>query len=191
MLPRNALKAARSISGLAIALTATSAMAHGPGHARAAMSPMWPFTVVFDTPPPSARPRPGSACEAAEKYATFISTGQSEKVPALFAPTGEFIGPENRVLRGKEIATFYGSIQQRGAIAISFIDADRECIMELANLRRVPGSDQPKYKLSAVDHFTVGADGKITRLVIFFRDNVVTPPHPETGGAMAGALPPP
>lgn len=150
----------------------------------AKLSPNWPFEVVFDTPPRAAKPRPGSACEVALQYATFITNGQAEKVPSLFAADGAFIGPENRVLRGKEIAAFYNSVQQRGAIPISFIDRENECIMELANLRPVGSSGDRKYMLSATDHFTVNRHKKIQRLVIFFRENVISPPHPETGGAV-------
>lgn len=150
----------------------------------AKLSLNWPFEVVFDTPPSAAKPRPGSACEVALLYATFITNGQAEKVPSLFAADGAFIGPENRVLRGKEIFAFYNSVQQRGAIPISFIDGETECVMELANLRPVAGSESHKYMLSAIDHFTVNGDKKIERLVIFFRENIISPPHPETGGAV-------
>ena len=139
----------------------------------------WPTAVVFEGTPPRADPRPGSACMAADRYVTFIATDRAAEVPALFAPDGEFVGVENRVLRGPaEIATFYNSVHQGGAIPLSFIDKGSECIMELAGQRpgEKPG-DPAAYHLVAIDHFTVRPDGKIARLVIFFRPGAMSPPR--------------
>ncbi|MDB5446831.1 MAG: hypothetical protein JWQ97_2148 [Phenylobacterium sp.] len=139
----------------------------------------WPTAVVFAGTPPAAQPRPGSSCEAASRYVNFIGSDQASKVPALFAPDGEFVGVENRVLRGPaEIATFYNSVHQGGAVPLSFIDKGSECIMELAGQR--PGErpgDPAAYHLVAIDHFTVRPDGKVARLVIFFRPGAMTRPR--------------
>src|SRR5512139_1929797 len=112
--PRLAFRAVALARGCAL-LAFFGVGSHAASAADSAeLSPNWPFEVVFDTPPPAAKPRPGSACEVALQYATFITNGQAQSVPALFAADGAFIGPENRVLRGKEITRFYNSVQQRG-----------------------------------------------------------------------------
>ena len=137
----------------------------------------WPTAVAFDGVPPRASPKPGSACEIANQYVTLIFSDRASEVPKLFAADGEFIGPEDRVLRGPaEIATFYDKVHQPGAIPLSFIDNGHECIMELAGKRPNDRRGMTDvYKLVAIDHFTVAADRKIRRLVIFFRQNPIAP----------------
>lgn len=143
----------------------------------ASLSPAWPTAIIFDGTPPRAVPVPGSACEIANEYVTLIATDHAAQVPELFAEDGEFVGVEERVLRGRaEIASFYNRVHQGGAVPLSFIDRDDECIMELAGQRpNADPSGPAKYRLVAIDHFTITRDRKIKRLVIFFRPDANKP----------------
>jgi hypothetical protein len=136
----------------------------------------WPATAVFDTPPPRAQPAPGSACEAANRYVSLVGADRASEVPGLFAPDGQVMGVDDKMLRGPaEIATFYNRVHLHGVIPISFIDRGRECIMEIAGGRPGRGDPPGHNYLLAIDHFTVGTDGKIERLIIFFRPGMIPP----------------
>ena len=137
----------------------------------------WPFDHTFASQPPRAQPVPGSACEVANEY---VTRGGSE-TPAMFAPDGVYMGPYDIIYRGPaEIALWYtrpGAHEPGKAgegppkiIPLSFVDRGDECFMELANLRPSIEPGKPaQYRLVAVDHFTVGPDRKIKRLVIYIR----------------------
>jgi hypothetical protein len=145
-------------------------MPHEP--ADPAIGSHWPFDIKWeDSPPPRAEPVPCSACEAADAYVKLIAADRASEVPGLFAEDGVFIGPGERVYRGRaEIAEFYNAVHQGGAIPLSFIDRGCECVMELAGMRPADDPSKPDhYRLVAIDHFTVGPDGKIQKLVIFIR----------------------
>ena len=164
------------IAALAALTAAAGAQAPGASAALASFNPDWPTGVAFAGTPPAAHPRPGSACEVAQQYVTFIASDRAPQVPGLFAEDGAFIGVADRVFRGPaEIAAFYNTVHQGGAIPLSFIDAGPNCIMELAGRRLNPQAGQPEqYRLLAIDHFTIGADRKIKRLVIFFRPGAMS-----------------
>ena len=142
----------------------------------------WPTEVLFASPPPRAKPTPGSACEIANQYVTFIGTDRAPEVPKLFAQDADFIGVENRVLHGRPaIAGFYNTVHQAGAVPLSLIDRGNECIMELAGRRPNPEKGKPDiYPLVAIDHFTLNQHREIKRLVIFFRTNALSAPPAAT-----------
>jgi len=165
--------------GLALALTAGATGFAAATPDDLATRGHWPTALVFEGTPPRAQPRPGSACEVADQYVRYINTDQAPKVPALFTADGEFIGVDNHhIYRGPaDIATFYNTVHQGGAIPLSFIDQGDNCIMELAGQRPAdPPGQGLVYKLVAIDHFTATPDHRIKRLVIFFRLGAPTSP---------------
>src|SRR5690606_29058075 len=112
-----------------------------------------------------ARAAPGSSCEIAERYVATVTSERHAEAVKFFAPDAKVIAVEDRVLSGPDIAAFYERTRAQ-TIPISFVDSGADCFMELAGA--VPG--QPgTYKLNAVDHFTLDANRRIARLVIYFR----------------------
>jgi hypothetical protein len=172
-------------------VAAAAALLAGAGHAagtgtvaapepavRSATPPStltYPVTDTFATRPLAATPRPGSACEAAGKYAEHIGRHEGDKIADLFAEDGEMLHvATDKVYKGRaEINALYTAPVSNvpSATPISFIDSGAECFMELGNLNRHAAGD--KYLLSAIDHFTVNPQGQITRLIIYFRPKII------------------
>jgi hypothetical protein len=75
------------------------------------------------------------------------------------------------ILHGsKAIGAFYRNSLGRAVqtiIPISFIAGGNECIMELAAVTKL--GEETKYKLDAIDHFTMDEQGKIKHMVVFLR----------------------
>jgi hypothetical protein len=158
-----------------------TAMLAGPGSVAAAaqesssfdpdLGSHWQAATVFDKKPQAAVPNKGSACEIAADYVHIVEAGGGTKIVPLFAPDAEFMGPEERVLRGREeIGSFYAKVPKLvlDAVPISFVDRGNECFMELAVRSQ---SGPTVYRLLAIDHFTINKDRLISRLVIYFRPN--------------------
>lgn len=84
----------------------------------------------------------------------------------------------SRVGRAR-IAQFYRSTIARvkpKMIAVAYVGAGLDCAVELAVERPVRG--RLRYVLASVDRFTVGADGRVVRLLVFTSPSgprVVTP----------------
>ena len=127
-----------------------------------------PFDAVFAAAPPRAIPAAGSACEVADRWIGLIAAGQASGAAALFAADGLLLGPSDRPLHGsQQISAFHQGLGQPDLIPLSFIDKDAECLVEIA-MR--PSSGPPgAYRLAALGHFTVDADRKIEKLVIYGR----------------------
>ena len=133
----------------------------------------WEVATTFPDAPVRATPVPGSACATADRYVSLVAARRGEEIGRLFATNAIFLGPEERVLRGRdEIAAFYAANVARRVshvIPLSFMDRGRECIMEIA----IATAEEPgHYRLLAMDHFTIGADGLIERLLIYFRPSL-------------------
>ncbi|HUD90849.1 nuclear transport factor 2 family protein [Sphingobium sp.] len=129
----------------------------------------WPMATLFHKRPQAAVPTQGSSCEIASDYVDIVESGGGVKIVPLFAADAEFLGPEERVLRGRgEISAFYAKVPKLvlGAVPISFVDRGNECFMELAVRSQ---SGPTVYRLLAIDHFTIDKDRRISRLVIYFR----------------------
>jgi hypothetical protein len=170
MIPRRI----RSVPGRLALLLGLAVFAAGPGRAAApAFDPdagaHWAVAPEFSARPARAVPVAGSACEVANAYVTLVDSGRAPEVARLFAPDAIFLGPDDRVLNGREaIAGFYAKVPSlvSHAVPLSFMDRGHECIMELA----VQAGDSPdRYRLLAIDHFTVDAQGLVKQLVIYFR----------------------
>jgi hypothetical protein len=162
------------IAGVAAAVmlasTGQAGAATGRGHFDPDLGTHWPLHLVFPEKPQRAVPTKGSACEIAEQYVNIVESGGGAKVVALFAPDAEFVGSLNRVMRGREeIAGFYAQVPGlvADAVPISFVDRGNECFMELAVKTVADG--EGRYRLAAIDHFTINSQRQIRRLVIFLR----------------------
>ena len=82
-----------------------------------------------------------------------------------------FVTPIGTVLHGPtEIGDFYNSflpkIKPRN-VPISFIADGDECVMELVTATNL--DNYAKYRLAAIDHFTVNKQGKIRHMVVYLR----------------------
>jgi len=124
---------------------------------------------MFDTIPKAAHPSPGLACAAAHAYVELIKAGRYNEIGSLFATDAIFLSPDGNIYRGRdEITGFYGKFLghvKPEIIPLSFIGENNECIMELASRTNPEG----KFRVGAIDHFTVDASGKVKRMVVFLR----------------------
>lgn len=107
------------------------------------------------------------ARRAGEQYVERVNAKDLDGLVALFHddarlahPVGEFAGPD--AIRGfyAEHVLAYGP----QVTAVSMLDVDDVCVFELES--GAPGSDRIAH---AIDHMTVGADGLISRLAIYYR----------------------
>jgi SnoaL-like protein len=103
----------------------------------------------------------------AERYVEIINRGTYGELGDLFAPDAEFLAPHHQVLRGRQqIADFYekflAEISPHIRIA-SYVEQGDECVFELE--AALHGSDE--FRLGAIDHATVRADGDVVRLAVF------------------------
>ncbi len=83
------------------------------------------------------------------------------------------MSPDGNIYHGQaEITRFYSNFLGRvkpAIVPLSFVGEGNECIMELASRIDPDG----KFRLSAIDHFTVDGSGKIVRMVIYLRPGVI------------------
>jgi SnoaL-like domain len=123
-----------------------------------------------------------AACDVPREYVKLINTGQYDAVGGLFADDAVYMGPDGKTRHGaKAIGEFYkqllGNLRPK-LRAASFYERGNECLMELESKSGKSG----KYALTAIDHFTVDTQGKISRFVVFLR------PGTETGRELNSAL---
>ena len=133
-----------------------------------------PMGDIFDTPPAAASATGKPACQPAQKYVNLIAAGRYEELGDLFADDAVFVTPKGTVLQGKaEIGSFYRdflpTILPR-IVPISFIADGPECVMELVAATNLDHYET--YRLSAIDHFTVNKQGKITHMVVYVRPQI-------------------
>lgn len=107
------------------------------------------------------------ALRTAQRYVEVAVANGKGDLADLFAVDAEFHNPRGVIVRGREnIRAFYAehlaNVVPAFHIARSVVDG-AQCWVELAN-----GSpDAPE--LVAANHYTVDADGLITRLAVFLR----------------------
>ena len=165
MHPRNSLTLiATAIAGLMCATAAGQTVS------------VHPHADVFDSPPPAASAQGKPACQPARQYVDITAARRYQDLGTLFADDAVFVAPNGKVLRGaKEIGAFYEGFLPTidpDNIPISFIADGTECVMELVS--RVKHGDG-KYRLAAIDHFTVNAAGKIVHMVVYLRPHALAP----------------
>lgn len=130
-----------------------------------------PMGDVFDTPPKAASSKGKPACAVAQKYVDLTAAGRYDELGSLFADDAVFVTPKATVLRGPaEIGAFYAkflpTIKPKN-VPISFIADGAECVMELVTATNL--DNYAKYRLAAIDHFTVNKQGKIVHMVVYLR----------------------
>lgn len=126
---------------------------------------------VFDAPPPAAHTRGKRACEPAQRYVDLMAAERYDELRTLFSDDAVFVTPIGKVLHGPaEIGDFYKAflptLKPRN-VPITFIADGDECVMELVTATNV--DNYAKYRLAAIDHFTVNKEGKIRHMVVFLR----------------------
>ncbi len=126
---------------------------------------------VYVAVPNRAEPAEGRACQAAKTYVDLINEGRFTEVADLFSDDAVILDPARRRLRGhSEILDFYlnaiGDMRPE-IIDVAYVGDDTDCMVELAAKR--PVRDEMRYTLVSVDHFTLGSDGKVVRMVAFAR----------------------
>jgi len=127
----------------------------------------YPLEWEFKTPPPRGPVTPGSACEVAEEYVRQVNAKRPAMgVSELFAQDAELLQDRGRLLKGrKAIHEFYSTTDGgRAVIPIAFLDSGAECYMEIAIQRYGPDET---FRLAGTRHFTINANGEISRLVFF------------------------
>ena len=105
----------------------------------------------------------------ADRYVATINAGAYDQLGALFASDAVFLPPTGATLKEPdEIARFYqeflSTIRPTVRIARFFEDAGEAMFILSATT-----VDRPDEFLGAVDHVTVDASGRASRLVIFTR----------------------
>ncbi len=126
---------------------------------------------------PAAAADTGTACAVGKKYIEAVQRKDFDTVVSLFAADAEFSTPTGPVLHGAEIGKFYkttvASTQNLIVRAQSFVGSGAECYFEIWTKSKknadgiwVPDADG-EFIRGAIDHFTLDANGKVTRLVAF------------------------
>ncbi len=103
----------------------------------------------------------------ADRYVDIVNRGAYRELRDLFAEDAVFYAPGARVFHGRdEIGAFYEAflptITPQVRIA-TYVEDGADCVYELE--ARTAG--ETGYRLGAIDHATVNADGKITRFAVY------------------------
>jgi hypothetical protein len=111
--------------------------------------------------------RTSMAARAAQRYAEVATADGKGDLAELFAEDAEFLTPLGTVVRGREaIRAFYDGhlADYTPTFHIArLLASDDSCWIELAF------GEPSAPDLVCANHYTVGADGLITRLVVFLR----------------------
>jgi hypothetical protein len=168
----NQTKAAIALAA-AMLLAPTGAMAIEPPMlvSGGQLDSAFPGADVYIGTPSSPAVPATPACAVAERYVALINAGKYAEVAALYADTAAFLEPMRPTLRGRaEIDAFYTS--RIGAMApkiaaTSYLGNDAECVVALALQTAIAG--QQRWVMVSVDHFIIGADGKIASMTAYAR----------------------
>jgi SnoaL-like domain len=169
----------RKLIGRAFATTLLALLT--PGTAMALESPMivaggqldpaFPDADVYIGIPAAPTIPPGRACALAARYVELVNAGKYLEVAALFADDATFLEPMRPNLHGRQqIDEFY--TKRIGGMApqvmgVSYFGNDSECMVELALHTEIAG--QKRWVLVSIDHFILGADGKVKTMAAFAR----------------------
>ncbi len=103
----------------------------------------------------------------AERYVASVNAARCDLLAARFAVDADFLGPGGQTFRGRaRIAEFYAaSLSGAPVIRLASVVEDGEvCVFELES--RVDGEG---FRLSAIDHVTLGSDGLAVRFAVYTR----------------------
>lgn len=135
------------------------------------LDPAFPGADIYRETPPAPRVPRGRACAVAARYVALVNAGKYLEVAALFADDATFLEPMRPTLHGRaEIDAFY--TRRIGAMApqvraVSYFGNDRQCLVELALQIEIGGAK--RWALVSMDHFILGADGKLASMIAFAR----------------------
>ena len=105
--------------------------------------------------------------EFADRYVDLVNSRQYDRLVTLFADDALFLGPGGREFHSAaEIGAFYEEFlpQLTPTIRIAtFVEQGDSCVYELE--ARTAGADD--YRLSAIDHATLDADGRVRRFAVY------------------------
>lgn len=141
-----------------------------------------PTGEVYDGAPRAGDQPAGPACQAARNYVDYVYGGRFDEIVTLFAEDAVVFWPMTapdgapivqRLQGHEQIDSFYRNVIGRfrpSAVPVTFLGNDTDCMMEVAALGPVDGA--MRYRLSAINHFTVDASGAVTRLISFQRSGL-------------------
>ncbi|MBW8825532.1 MAG: nuclear transport factor 2 family protein [Acidobacteria bacterium] len=103
----------------------------------------------------------------AESYVEIINRGAYSELQDLFAEDALFLAPNRQEFRGRPaIGAFYedflGTITPTIRIA-SYVEQGNDCVYELEAVTK----GETEYRLGAIDHATLDADGKVVRFTVW------------------------
>lgn len=135
------------------------------------LDPAFPDADVYIGRPESPPVPPGKACEVAARYVELVNAGKYAEVAGLYADDASFLEPMRPNLQGREqIDEFYtkriGAMQPE-VMAVAWFGNETECVVDLALKTKI--GDEDRWVLVSVDHFIVGADGRIASMTAFAR----------------------
>ena len=126
---------------------------------------------IYLAAPAAPRIPRGRACALAGRYVALVNAGKYREVAALFADDASFLEPMRPTLHGRaQIDAFYtrriGAMAPQ-VMAVAYFGNDRECLVELALQVEIGGAK--RWALVSMDHFILGADGKVQSMTAFAR----------------------
>ncbi len=103
----------------------------------------------------------------AEAYVDAINRGLYTELGQLFAEDAVFLGPNRQEFHGRdEISAFYVRFLSEIVPTIriaSYVEDGPDCVYELEAKR----AGEVDYRLGAIDHATLDADGKVKRFTVW------------------------
>ncbi|MCU1487895.1 MAG: SnoaL-like domain [Actinomycetia bacterium] len=108
-----------------------------------------------------------NARKAGEAYCERVGAGDADALMALFADDAVMVQPAREFHGADEIRGFYETNVLPFGVTLhvtSWVHDEPVCVFEFE--ARAAGSATGSH---AVDHVTVGADGRITRLAVYYR----------------------
>ena len=103
----------------------------------------------------------------ADRYVELVNRGAYADLRHLFAADAEFLAPGQQHFHGpEEIGEFYerflAEITPQVRIA-TYVEQGDDCVYELEAI--IKGDSE--YRLGAIDHATLDADGKVRRFAVY------------------------
>jgi hypothetical protein len=128
--------------------------------------------VIYAEKPKAGKVPNTAACKLTERYMELNASGRFAEVANLFSDDAFFVEPANRkATRGREkIDAFFNRTigpMKPDIVGVAYVGSGKECIVEIALKTRWNGATQ--YSIVSLDHFTLGKDGKFSRMIGFVR----------------------
>ncbi len=126
---------------------------------------------VYMGVPLAASPTATAACRHAAQYVENINAGRFAAMADLFSDDAVVLDPaHHRAIGRAMISDFYQNTISKlkpQLIAVSYLGDDSQCMVTLAV--RVDLDGRSRYRVASVDHFTLDATGKFSRMVAYVR----------------------